>query len=120
MHASSDYWRHTFKVDLPDIQEMETISPPCQGIDNADLIMSCQMLSEVYNATEKLKLSAIESLSKLHEDIRDTIPEIFSTDQDSRSTRSILPFIGKLSQIHRTIFVHLRSPANVPLRLTNY
>ena len=98
MHASSDYWRHTFRINLPEIPELPPMPAPCQQVDRTDLIVSCQMLFEAYNATEKLKLSAITALTKIRQSMMNTVPQIFTPDQGSRSTRSILPFIGQLSK----------------------
>ena len=98
MHASSDYWHHTFKIDIPDIPDIAPIPPPCQDLDHAQLIVSCQMLFEAFNATEKLKTNAINELERIRQSIKDTVPQMYIPKQGSRSTRSILPFIGQLSK----------------------
>ena len=96
----SDYWAHTIQLILPAYPENSKHPRPCSQVTGIE-IDTCQMLHSAIAQSEAIQNSTREHLENFIRQIHDIMPNITMPNEDSRSKRSLLPFVGEFS---KTIF----------------
>ena len=92
----SDYWAHTVQIVLPQYPDLKYYPQPCSKVESTKEI--CDMLQSALIQSEFIHNATGETCRKLVEKVQDLMPEVNLPDDDSRSKRSLLPFIGQLSK----------------------
>ena len=93
----SDYWTHTIQLVLPGYPDMNKYPRPCSTIKGVGTEV-CQMLHSALEQSIDVQNSTKETFEKFIQQIYDTMPDIGKMNEDSRSKRSLLPFIGQISK----------------------
>ena len=88
--VATDFWYHTFVIDLPPKLNMIR-NPKCQR-DN----VTCAMIGHVISQIDSIRSQTASRLNTTVQFIKELIPE--GSLPKSRSRRSLLPFVGKLSR----------------------
>ena len=92
----SDHWSHTIQIMLPQYPALKSYKEPCSQEDSGNDI--CHMLHSALMQSEIIHNATGNTCRNLIEKIKNTIPEVENIQEDSRSKRSLLPFIGQLSK----------------------
>lgn len=87
---AQDTWYHTFELKLPEIINMPSL-PTCRN-DND----TCKIVAHVLEQLNNLRIETVSKMNETLSTILDLVPE--SKIHKSRSKRSLLPFVGKLSK----------------------
>lgn len=87
---AKDSWYHTYEIDFPDTIDIPYL-PPCKSNDK-----SCLVISHVLAQLNNVRTETASKLNNTVESIFNLVPE--TKIHKSRSRRSLLPFIGKLSK----------------------
>ncbi|XP_013407917.1 uncharacterized protein LOC106171932 [Lingula anatina] len=81
------YWKHTFKLDLPRLHEVENIKSPCP---NQEYMYCYYYIHKGLETLMSMKSQTVHDLNITLNAIYDMLPDIEMKDQ-SRSQRSLLP-----------------------------
>ena len=90
LRLSQDYWYHTYEIQLPKFQNISKL-PVCRNNNR-----TCILISHVTSQLNTIRSETEVHLNNTINTIMTLIPE--TKIHKSRSRRSLLPFIGKLSK----------------------
>ena len=86
-----EYWLHTYEIKLPEVAKVPSIAT-CLRDNN-----TCLLVGHVLAQINTLRTETSSRLNKTLQTVNQLVPHA-STLKRSRSKRSLLPFIGKLSK----------------------
>lgn len=92
LQPASDFWMQTFQIVLPDKIYLNQTKVRC-NIPNSE---GCKPTKKLFDVMYTIKANAQNHLNGVIEEIEQIVPQVVIPT--SRSTRSILPFIGDLSK----------------------
>lgn len=87
---ASDFWYHTFELEMPESFTVPRLAS-CKR-DNT----TCRMISHFLSQLDSIRAETAARLNSTIQSIEELIPE--TNVHKSRSRRSLLPFLGKLSK----------------------
>lgn len=90
---ATDYWMHTCQIELPTLhRELQAQKLPCKNTG------ACQYYRSSFNLANEIRKDVATQFNVSINRIKALIPEIRNLPiENSRSKRSLLPFIGELS-----------------------
>ena len=85
-----DHWLHTFEINLPEVIQLPILAT-CSKSNS-----SCAMMSHILTQLNSIRSGTAARLNLTVHSIEELVPE--TQIRQSRSRRSLLPFIGKFSK----------------------
>ena len=95
IQATNDYWAHTIEMALPKLDNRPQPTSPC--VETKLQVPVCQLLQAARLQADNVRNTTFLSLNDTIKKIEDTVPEMKVPTTNTRTKRSLLPFIGKLS-----------------------
>ena len=90
LYIAQDYWYHTFEFELPEAFPLPRL-PSCKKNNS-----TCKMISHFLSQLDSIRAETAERFNTTNLAARSLIPE--TNIHKSRSKRSLLPFLGKISR----------------------
>ena len=90
LYIAQDYWYHTFEIELPEAFPLPRL-PSCKKNNS-----TCKMISHFLSQLDSIRAETAERFNTTNLAARSLIPE--TNIHKSRSKRSLLPFLGKISR----------------------
>ena len=90
LYIAQDYWYHTFELELPDAFPLPRL-PSCKKSNS-----TCRMISHFLSQLDSIRAETAERFNTTNQTARLLIPQ--TKVRKSRSRRSLLPFLGKISR----------------------
>ena len=90
IYIAQDYWYHTFEIELPNAYTIPRLAS-CKKSNEI-----CRMISHFLTQLDSIRAETAERLNTTNNSAQSLIPETHI--HKSRTKRSLLPFLGKLSK----------------------
>lgn len=90
LFIAQDYWYHTFEIELPNAVTIPRLAT-CKKSNQ-----TCRMISHFLTQLDSIRAETAARFNETNQSARKLVPE--TKVHKSRSKRSLLPFLGKLSR----------------------